>query len=61
MLVEIKKGNKTIYKNVPDNWKPDDTDDYPHGDLTTGTAKHVALNITKERHQEIFGNKNGSN
>lgn len=52
--VIIKKGNKTTYKIVPDNWDGKEPE-RPTGDLTTGTIKSLNMGMTKEQYDRIFG------
>ena len=55
-MVEIKKGSHTIYRHVPDDWKPED-DEIPdiHGDLTTGGRKSIGFtDIKQENWDKIF-------
>lgn len=62
-MVEIKSGTKTTYKCVPDDWTPsmEEKEERPQGDLTTGTASHISISMSKERHQQIFGKKGSKN
>jgi len=61
-MVEIKKGSHTIYKKVPDDWKPENESVEVRGDLTTGTRKTMGFtDIPQERWDAIFGkNKKGA-
>lgn len=52
-MIEVKKGNKTIYKIVPDDYIEEEKD-IPQRDLTTGGAKVFSFGITKEQHEKIF-------
>lgn len=54
-FVEIKKGNKTIYKHVSDDWESNQTIDFPTGDLTTGSVKSLNMGLTQEQYDTIFG------
>lgn len=55
-MIEIKKGSHTIYRHVPDDWKPED--DQPadiHGDLTTSCRKSIGFtDIKQEKWDKIF-------
>ena len=55
-MVEIKNGSHTIYRHVPDDWKPED--DQPtdiRGDLTTGGRKSIGFtDIKQEKWDKIF-------
>ena len=59
-MVEIKNGGHTIYRHVPDDWKPED--DQPadiRGDLTTSGRKSIGFtDIKQEKWDKIF-NKEG--
>lgn len=60
-FIEIKDGSKTRYIRVPDDFKEEDyvcEKDTPTGDLTTGRRKPLNMGISKERFEEIFGDKN---
>jgi hypothetical protein len=51
--IEIKEGNKTTYKIVPDNYEP--TDDTICRDMTTSGRKSMGFtDIPKERWDSIF-------
>ena len=55
-MVEIKKGNHTIYRHVPDDWKPED-DELPdiRGDLTTSGRKSIGFtDIKQDKWNKIF-------
>lgn len=53
--IEIKRGNKTIYRIVPDDYKEDGTDDRPIGDLTTSNRKSMSYyDIQQSRWDRIF-------
>ena len=57
-MVEIKDGCRTIYKHVPNEWKPED-EKYKDitGDLTTSGRKSIGFtDIPDEKWQKIFGN-----
>lgn len=57
--IEVKKGNKTTFRYVPDNYEPEDYD-LEHKDLTTSDRKSIGYSdISKERWESIFGDKNG--
>lgn len=55
-MVEIKNGSHTIYRHVPDDWKPED--DQPEGirgDLTTSGRKSIGFtDIKQEKWDKIF-------
>lgn len=53
--IELKQGNKTIIKAVPDDWKEEMVPDRQHGDLTTGAIKSLNMGMTPEQHKRIFG------
>lgn len=55
-IVEIKNGSHTIYRHVPDDWKPeDDQPEGVHGDLTTGGRKSIGFtDIKQEKWDKIF-------
>jgi hypothetical protein len=54
--IEIKVGNKTTYKIVPDNYEP--TDDIICRDMTTSGRKSMGFSdISKEKWDEIFKKK----
>ena len=55
-MVEIKRNGHTIYKHVPDDWKPED-EEMPEirGDLTTGGRKSIGFaDIKQEKWDRIF-------
>lgn len=61
-MVEIKDGCRTIYKHVPDDWKPEDNHKELTGDLTTGTAHLVGYSDIKQSDWDrIFGKKDKKN
>jgi len=45
MKIEVKEGNKTIIKIVPDNWVP--SDDLEQKDLTTSDRKSIGYSDIK--------------
>lgn len=51
--IEIKEGNKTTYKIVPDNYEP--TDDRAEPDMTTSGRRSISMGVDKKRWDEIFG------
>ena len=54
-MIEVKEGNKTTYKMVPDNYEP--TDDTICRDMTTSGRKSMGYSdISKERWDSIFNN-----
>ena len=56
--IEIKKGAKTIFKVVPDDYQENQEVDLDQSDLTTSDRKSIGFSdIPKERWDEIF-NKN---
>lgn len=56
--IEIKKGSKTTYKFVPDDYEEKEEVDLDQSDLTTSDRKTIGFSdIPKERWDEIF-NKN---
>lgn len=60
-FIEVKNGNSTTYRWVKDIDKYQEQnyqDDY-QGDLTTGSASLVSLDISKEKYEKIF--KRGGN
>ncbi len=50
--IEIKEGNKTTYKIVPDNYEP--TDDRAEPDMTTSGRRSISMDVDKKRWDEIF-------
>jgi hypothetical protein len=50
--IEIKEGNKTTYKIVPDNYEP--TDDRVEPDMTTSGRRSISMGVDKKRWDEIF-------
>ena len=55
-MVEIKDGCRTIYKHVPDDWKPED-EKYKDitGDLTTSGRKSIGFtDIPEDKWNRIF-------
>lgn len=50
--IEIKEGNKTTYKIVPDNYEP--TDDRAEPDMTTSGRRYISMGIDKEKWDSIF-------
>ena len=57
-MVKIKKGTKTIYKMVPDDWKEEEEGYDLRGDLTTGDRKLVGFtDIKQEKWDKIFKKK----
>ena len=59
-MVEIKKGSHTIYRHVPDDWKPED-DELPDikGDLTTSGRKSIGFSDIKQDKWDKIFNKEG--
>lgn len=56
MKIEIKNGNKTTIKIVPDNWTP--SEDMEQKDLTTSDRKSIGYSdIPKEQWERIFDNR----
>lgn len=54
MLVEIKQGNKTIYKESSSQ----EQEDWHQGDITTTLRKGLSMgDIPKENWERIFGSK----
>ena len=54
-MVKIKRGTKTIYKMVPDDWKPEESPFDLTGDLTTGERKCIGFSdIPQEKWDKIF-------
>ena len=54
-MVQIKKGCKTVYKMVPDGWKPEESSFDLTGDLTTGERKCIGFSdIPQEKWDKIF-------
>ena len=54
-MIEVKEGNKTTYKMVPDNYEP--TDDTICRDMTTSGRKSMGYSdISKKRWDSIFNN-----
>ena len=54
-MVKIKRGAKTIYKMVPDDWKQEVTSFDLTGDLTTGERKCIGFSdIPQEKWDKIF-------
>lgn len=52
-MIEVKEGNKTSYKYVPDNYEP--TDDTICRDMTTSGRKSIGFSdVPKERWSSIF-------
>ena len=52
--IEIKQGNKTTFKIVPDNYEPQD-DGFEQKDLTTSERKSIGFSdIPAERWNKIF-------
>ena len=60
-LIEIKKGSKTIYKFVDDNWVAPKVEDKEYGDLTTGGRKSISFGLNEEQYEQIFGGKKHGN
>lgn len=57
-MVKIKKGVKTVYKLVPDDWKPEESSFDLTGDLTTGERKFIGFSdIPTEKWEKIFKSK----
>lgn len=52
-MIEIKEGNKTKYRLVPDNYKEPERD-IPQRDLTTGGATLISMDMTEEQYNRIF-------
>lgn len=56
--IEIKDGNKTKIKFVPDDWVSEENKKETNGDLTTGNRKSISYSdIPSERWEIIFGKK----
>lgn len=55
--LEIKQGNKTIIRFVPNNYK-EEPKDVGQRDLTTGDATLIAMDMTEEQYNRIFKNDN---
>ena len=54
-MVKIKKGTKTIYKMVPDDWKEEEDGYDLRGDLTTGENKIMSYtDVPQEKWDKIF-------
>ena len=54
MLVEIKQGNKTVYKESSSK----EQEDWHQGDITTSLRKGLSMgDIPKENWERIFGKK----
>lgn len=52
--IEVKQGNKTTFKIVPDDYKPVD-EGFEQKDLTTSERKSIGFSdIPVERWKEIF-------
>lgn len=61
--VQIKEGHITKFRRVPDDWEEGDdlpAADITDRDMTTSGAGSLALGISKERHEAIFGKKAGA-
>lgn len=57
-MVKIKKGTKTIYKMVPDDWKEEEDGYDLRGDLTTGENKIMSYtDVPQEKWDRIFGKR----
>lgn len=57
-MVKIKKGAKTIYKMVPDDWKEEEEGYDLRGDLTTGENKIMSYtDVPQEKWDRIFGKR----
>ena len=55
--IEIKTGNKTTFKIVPDDYEPTD-EGFEQKDLTTSDRKSIGFSdIPTERWNNIFGKK----
>lgn len=54
--IVIKKNGHTIYKRVPDDYVEGEKD-IPSRPMTTTSCNQMALDISKERYEEIFGKK----
>ena len=52
-MIEVKQGNKTIYKIVPDDYIEKEKE-IPQRELTLGGATVFSFGITKEQHEKIF-------
>lgn len=58
MIIEIKEGNRTIYRSVPDNGDQSGYEERTGKDLTTGGAKSLFIEMSKEEHAKIFKKDN---
>ena len=57
-MVKIKKGTKTIYKMVADDWKEEEEGYDLRGDLTTGENKIMSYtDVPQEKWDRIFGKR----
>lgn len=54
--IEIKNGNRTTYKIVPDDYVEEKKDTF-RGDLTTGGRKCIDTGLSEEQYKAIFGKK----
>lgn len=60
MIIEIKEGNKTKIKIVPDDYKEEKG--FEQKDLTTSGRKSIGFSdIDKQKWDEIFGKANNGN
>ncbi len=55
-MIAIKKGNKTTYKFVPDDYVEEEgeTKDIPQRDLTTTDCNQLYFEMSKEDFEKIF-------
>lgn len=51
-MIEVKNGNKTTYRLVPITHEEDNV-----RDMTTSGRKLMSFGLSKERYEEIFGEK----
>lgn len=56
--IEIKKGNKTTHKLVPDDYQPEE--DFSCSDIAANGG-YLQIGIGEKRYQEIFGKKELNN
>jgi hypothetical protein len=57
-MIEVKQGNKTVYRMVDENNDQSKYEPRTGKDLTTSGAKSICMDMTEEQYKSIFVRKN---
>lgn len=60
-MIEVKQGNKTVYRMVDENNNQSSYEPRIGKDLTTGGAKTISMDMSEEDFNAIFRGNNGKN